>query len=137
MPPPFNPPSPPPGLSFYPCGPRGALPTVPFKAPPPSQLLGAFAPPPGLVPGSAAPFKAPPRCKAPPTPSPSVFIDVFREKLHEARIPEECRARAVQWVLEEQAVELSEVLDHLEEIVAIAEIRRLPLQRLRACLARE
>lgn len=144
-PPPFAPPSPPPGLSFYPCGVRGALPTVPCKAPPPScaphdapsQLLGAFAPPPGLVPCSAAPFKAPPRCKAPPTASGSSFIDAFREKLHEARVPEECRARAVQWVLEEQAVELSEVLEHLEEIAEIAGIRRLPLQRLRACLARK
>ena len=150
VPPPFDPPSPPPGLSFYPCGARGALPTVPLKAPPPlcapyavpSQLPGTFAPPPGLLPCSAAPFKAPPACKAPPTtPSSScmgaALIDVFREKLHEARIPEECRVRALQWVLEEQAVEVSEVLEHLEEIAEIAGIRRLPLQRLRVCLASE
>lgn len=148
VPPPFAPPSPPPGLSFYPCGPRGALSTVPSKAPPPLcapydvplQLLG---PPPGLMPCSTAPFKAPPRCKAPSTASGSSFIgaanfiDVFREKLREARVPEECRVRALQWVLEEHAVEVTEVLEHLEEIAEIAGIRRLPMQRLRACLASE
>jgi len=64
-------------------------------------------------------------------------VDLFRGRLRDASVPEQCMDRAVQWVVEEQAVDFAEVLEHLEEIAEKAGIRRLPLQRLRACLAKE
>jgi len=159
-PPPAGPPPPPPNAAppapstpdtglrskAAPSVPQRSLEQVPPPCQPPSPPPGLeSSPPPGLeyyYCVMAEPFEAPPRCKAPPTAPSSccmgaALIAVFRKKLHEAHIPKECRVRAVQWVLEEQAVELSEVLEHLEEIAEIAGIRRLPLKRLRACLASE
>jgi hypothetical protein len=46
-------------------------------------------------------------------------------------VPEPCWGAAVDWVVHEQAVRVSEVLDNLQEIADVAGVRKLPLQRLK------
>lgn len=156
---PASAPHPPPGLSQS-VSPADRGPAVFCKAPPAGLGVAASCavssdilcgPPPGLA--CVVPYKPPPAldalgrvalCKSPlGTPSSAAyvgsasFVDRFRVHLREAAVPEHCWDAAVEWLVEEQAVDFAEVLVHLEEIAEKSGMRKLPLQRLKARLLRE
>jgi hypothetical protein len=67
----------------------------------------------------------------------SAFVALFQSCLRDAEVPEPCWGAAVDWVVHEQAVRVSEVLDNLQEIADVAGVRKLPLQRLKLRLLEE
>lgn len=135
----------------------------PRSPPPPPGLVRRLSPPPGLSPPGGghkpptlapapAPCKAAPAtsgrvvapCKAPPPVhgrclyvGSSAFVALFQSCLRDAEVPEPCWGAAVDWVVHEQAVRVSEVLDNLQEIADVAGVRKLPLQRLKLRLLEE
>ena len=158
-PPPLSAPPPPPGLVRRLSPPPGLSPhasvvdvlglTLFSQAAQLSSGGHCKAPPPAYVP---APCKAAPAasgrvvapCKAPPTVSghcsylgSSALVALFQTCLRDAEVPEQCWGAAVDWVVQEQAVKVSEVLDNLKEIADVASMRKLPLQRLKLRLMEE
>ena len=131
----------------------------PTAPPPPPGLTRVLSPPPGLPPRTSAvdvlgltaftkvqPLSIVAQCKAPPKAASCTvpayvgdvaFIAQVRACLREAEVPETCWCFAVDWVMQEQAVKISEILDNLEEIAKFASIRKLPLQRLKLRLIEE
>ena len=132
--------SPPPGLSapasaVHVLGPPPFGPAPPFSSREVHSLPAPCKAAPATSGRVVAPCKAPPGCCL--SAGLSAIVSLFQTCLRDAQVPEQCWGAAVDWVVQEQAVKVSEVLDNLQEIADVAGVRKLPLQRLKLRLLEE